>query len=1424
MRSKQRISFRLHLKLILSVLVAFSLVQPSAFATGHLKPDALPEYDEEKNASIVEINPPETFSNDYEITDSGELAKDKAAEMLERYPTLEANPYAILVRFSENASDDQVEDLLAQTGSKIVDFYPTVNWYLIETPRGNTNTQKIFGESYIVESVAIDSVIRSNSINTNDPLINDVWGLDSNHGVDASVAWPISQNASEVVVAVIDSGIDPNHPDLLDAIWINTGEIADNGIDDDNNGFIDDTYGWDFTGEYDNTPQDEHGHGTHVAGTIAATRNNAEGIAGVANNVKIMTLRFLDKQGNGITSWAINALEYAIANGAAISNNSWGGGPYETPLYNAIAQAGNVGHLFVAAAGNSGNNSDSFPMYPAAYNLPNILSVAAINSTGGLAGFSNYGINTVDIAAPGVSILSTMSGESENCPNPGTPCYVSWQGTSMAAPHAAGIAAIMLGVNNGLSPEEIIQIMQETVRPTSELNGKVRFEGELDGGAAVSVAASSGSINFIGYSPGQEIIQGSTISLSAVAVDSDGTDISENINWKDENDVVITIGDSITYTANTLGLLTLKAEVTNNAGDTFQKIAYFNVTGPSLIISSRDSILRASPGDTVNIEWNWEGPSNETQELNATTLNKYQVESTDQTNYLLPDDRTPVELTLNSTGSGAIVDAMVGIRINHSWPADLTMSLIHPDGTEVVLANHNGNGNHRDGSEVWGEGSQSCSGDLAYFADSATQSIVDRGKPFSGFSRPVESLGTLSGKPAAGEWTIRIVDGWAQDSGELFCAQLLLATSEPETTITINQQTDMDAAIANWELPDPFTFSGIYGFTFPQTSLGPEYGSCCVRIGLPSAPTDITASRTDSNITVSWSAAAMSILTDPISGYVVDAYRTTNSDINSGSCITENTSCTITDLLPGYEYDIVVRSVNNTGSSESVGYTVPIFENIFNQGNANLKDISESNDNFGAVIQVGDFNNDDNYDLIITAPNETTDSGLNEGTAHILYGFPSLDNNELLSRNNPEANNGDNAGFGKSSAVGDFNGDGYDDLIIGVPHEDVNSENDAGAIQIFYGSADGFPNLVTIHQDSPQIGGVAHEGDLFGASIATGDINADGYDDVVVGAPQDYYWPNERYCGKYSCGPVGSINVIFGSPSGLTGSDDRYFRQNSHRVGGRSWVGDLFGAAVAIGDINGDGYGDVVIGSPGDYYSPRARYCRKYSCGNVGSINVLFGFEGGVTTIDDQYIRQNSHQVAGRSWDGDRFGAAVAVGDIDVDGYADLVIGSPGDYYRPSSNYCRNQGSAACGHVGSINIIYGTQNGLYAGSRDRLITQNTKGVAEFSQKGDEFGFSLALGDLNDDGYLDLLVGAPGESINGLQGAGAAHILYGTSAGIQINGDELLHADQDTFTAASESDARFGEALLMIEGEIIIGSPGATIMGALNAGAIFYLSS
>ena len=1421
MKSKRKTFLKCGGASLVTVLIPLFLIQQPVLSQ-ELKESAT----EDISIETVEINTVTSFANEFEITDDGVLAKDKAAEMLERYPTLNANPYALLVKFDDLATPEEVDDLLSQTNSIIVDFYPTVNWYLVETPSGNLNTQKTFEKSSIVEEVSIDSVIRADSVNTNDPLIGDVWGLDGNHGVDASVAWPLSAGAAEVIVAVIDSGIDPNHPDLIDAIWVNSDEVPDNGIDDDNNGFVDDTYGWDFTGEYDNTPQDEHGHGTHVAGTIAATRNNNEGIAGVADNVKIMGLRFLDKQGNGITSWAINAIEYAVANGAAISNNSWGGGPYETPLYNAIAESGNAGHLFVAAAGNSGNNSDLFPMYPAAYNLPNILSIAAINSSGSLAGFSNYGNSTVDIAAPGVNILSTMSGESENCPVLGTPCYVSWQGTSMAAPHATGIAALMLGINTGLSPEDIIQIMGDTARPSTALNGKVRFNGELDGGAALSEAASSGSINFIGYSPGQNIIQGATISLTAIAIDADGTDLSSNITWKDENDSVLETGASIDFLADTVGLLSLKAEVISNQGDTFQKTAYFNITAPSVTFTGGHSITRATPGQQINVDWVWEGPDGEVQELNAVSLTKVQAEADATNQYPLPDLRTPVEISMNSTNPGTILDVMLGVRINHTWPADLTMTLIHPDGTEVTLTDHNGNGSHRDGTEVWGEGSRSCNGDLAYFSQTATQSIIDRSKPFTGFSRPVDNLNILEGKDAAGDWTLRIVDGWAQDDGELFCAQLLLATSNPDTTEIIDSQTSMNDETAIWNLPDPFTFSGIYGFNFPQTSLGQTFGGCCVQIGLPAAPSGVEATRTDSQITVTWTTADASTMSDPITGYVVDAYKSSNNQINAGSCVTVTLTCSITGLLPGYDYDIKVRSVNQTGTSDPISYSLPVFENIFNQGKSNLKETPETNDKFGAVIASGNFNNDDNYDLVIGAPNETSQAGPNEGAAHLVYSFPSLSENALITRNSSNTPQGSDANFGSAVAAGDFNGDGFDDLIVGSPGESVNGLENAGAIQIFYGTANGLETAEVLHQDTNWVAGIAHADDRFGAALAVGDMDADGYDDLVVGVPGEYYWPNNRFCtirGADACGHVGAINVIYGSPTGLSGWDDHYFGQNTSRVAGIAHVDDEFGAAVAVGDIDGDGYDDVVVGSPQEYYWPNARYCARYSCGQVGAINVLYGSADGVTTTDDHYFAQNSSRVAGRSEVGDRFGAALAVGDIDADGFADVVIGAPDDNYRPSNYYCRVRGTSACGNVGAVNILYGTANGLNAAG-DQFFNQNSSGIEELAQTGDEFGAALSLGDLNSDGFLDLVIGAPGETINGHNDAGATHILYGNANGISAAGDEILHVDQDAFTGNAETNGHFGAAVLITLGDIIIGSPGATISGAPNAGAIYYLSS
>ncbi len=521
---------------LLTLILALLVPVNNLYAQEEIKPSAQ-TISTETNNQRVALKESARYVNKFQVTGSGDLAKDYALDMLSRYPTLANNPFAILVKFTNEATEDEVKTLLDNTNSRIVDFYPTIDWYLIETSSGQLNTEREFKASPLVDEVELDNVNTLSSVNTNDPMIGTLWGLHGNHGIDAEVAWPLSSNASEVVVAVIDTGVDISHPDLADIIWTNENEIPNNGIDDDNNGYIDDISGWDFLWQ-DNIPDDRHGHGTHVAGTIAAIRNNNEGIAGVADNVKIMPIKILGVNAAGseigaLDSQIAKAIEYAFQNGANISNNSWGGPYSSSAIQSAIAAGGSAGHLFVAAAGNSGSNADMYPMYPAAYNLTNILSVAAIASTGNLAGFSNYGVNSVDIAAPGVDILSTMSSESPACVTT-PPCYVSWNGTSMAAPHAAGVAALTLGVNTGLTPEEIIQLIQDTARLTDTLLSKVKSGGELDGGAAVTLASQSSSIVFIDYTPGESVLEGSTISLTATATGLNNVDVSETIEWKDD--------------------------------------------------------------------------------------------------------------------------------------------------------------------------------------------------------------------------------------------------------------------------------------------------------------------------------------------------------------------------------------------------------------------------------------------------------------------------------------------------------------------------------------------------------------------------------------------------------------------------------------------------------------------------------------------------------------------------------------------------------------------------------------------------------------------------------------------------------------------------------------------------------------------------
>ncbi len=288
---------------------------------------------------------------------------------------------------------------------------------------------------------SIDKRINRELQKPNDDRFDELWGLvnrGDNGGlagidINAMSAWGLSVGRPEIIVAVIDTGIDYTHPDLAANMWKNPKEIPGNGKDDDGNGFIDDVYGYDFA-NHDGDPMDDNRHGSHCAGTIGAIHNNKIGVAGVMPSVRLMAVKFLTGGGSGSLAAAVEAIGYATKMGAHIMSNSWGGGPFSAAMQEAIKFAGDRNQVFVAAAGNSAQDNDRFPMYPASYDLPNVISVAAIDRAGKPASFTSFGKKSVHVAAPGVNILSTTPGGK----------YESLSGTSMATPHVAGVVGLIL--------------------------------------------------------------------------------------------------------------------------------------------------------------------------------------------------------------------------------------------------------------------------------------------------------------------------------------------------------------------------------------------------------------------------------------------------------------------------------------------------------------------------------------------------------------------------------------------------------------------------------------------------------------------------------------------------------------------------------------------------------------------------------------------------------------------------------------------------------------------------------------------------------------------------------------------------------------------------------------------------------------------
>jgi thermitase len=316
-----------------------------------------------------------------------------------------------------------------------------------------------------------------------DPSFGRLWGLRNTGSnepqgsvgvegsdVNALNAWDLTKGSKAVKIAVIDTGVDYNHPDLKDNMWVNAKEANGKaGVDDDGNGFIDDIRGYDFANN-DADPMDGNGHGTHCSGTIGAVHNNRIGVAGVMSDVTIVAIKFLTDEGSGSLEGAIKAIDYATLMNVDLMSNSWGGGGRSQALLDAIERASAKGIIFTAAAGNSSSNNDSSPSYPASYETANMVSVAATTAQNTLASFSSYGRNSVHIGAPGHNILSTVNGGG----------YDIYSGTSMATPHVSGVLGLLLAKEGRLPHATLRERLTMTGVPVAGLRGKTVTASRTD--------------------------------------------------------------------------------------------------------------------------------------------------------------------------------------------------------------------------------------------------------------------------------------------------------------------------------------------------------------------------------------------------------------------------------------------------------------------------------------------------------------------------------------------------------------------------------------------------------------------------------------------------------------------------------------------------------------------------------------------------------------------------------------------------------------------------------------------------------------------------------------------------------------------------------------------------------------------------------
>jgi hypothetical protein len=444
---------------------------------------------------------------------------------------------------------------------------------------------------------------------------------------------------------------------------------------------------------------------------------------------------------------------------------------------------------------------------------------------------------------------------------------------------------------------------------------------------------------------------------------------------------------------------------------------------------------------------------------------------------------------------------------------------------------------------------------------------------------------------------------------------------------------------------------------------------------------------------------------------------------------------------------------------------------LWHQNVAGVIGGAELEDGFASALASGDFDNDGFDDLAVGVHGEDFGTAANAGTVNVLRGSTTG-----LTAAGDQSWNQDVAGvasaaenddaFGDALAVGDFDNDGFDDLAVGAPGEDLGAIMSGGAVNVLRGSTSGLTatgNQIW-HQDSAGVESGAETGDLFGDVLAVGDFNDDGFDDLAVSARREDIGGVEN---------AGAVNLLLGSSGGLTATGNQLWHQNSAGVAGVAEDDDAFGNALAVGDFDNDGFDDLAIGAPGEGVA---------TIEDAGAVNVLRGSANGLTATGNQTWYQDSAGIAGSGEERDGFGNALAVGDFNNDGFDDLAIGVRGEDIGASAN------------AGAVNVLFGSASGLTA-SGNELWHQDVAGVESAAETDDIFGDVLTTGDFNDDGFDDLAVGVSGEDLGAVVNGGASQIFLGSANGLTAAGDQIWHQDSSGILDVAEAGDLFGGWLI-----------------------------